>query len=98
MAHRLAELEPVLFSALLGLLLVEPDERDLRVSEASGRHCIVIDNMFVADNVLDRRDAVRRCRVRKHHLAIRIANAPQIGHNLAIGLVEHAHLLVHLRE
>lgn len=98
MPHRLAELEPVFFGAHLGLLLVQSDERDLRMSEASGRHCVVIDNVFVANNVLDRRDAVRRRRVREHHLAIRVADAPQIGHNIAVGLVKHAHLLVHLNE
>lgn len=58
-ADGLAELEALLLSLGLGLLLVEAHEGHLRVREAGGRHRVVVHLVRPALDVLHRRHALR---------------------------------------
>mmetsp|Transcript_29313 Transcript_29313/g.94487 ORF Transcript_29313/g.94487 Transcript_29313/m.94487 type:complete len:534 (+) Transcript_29313:518-2119(+) len=92
-ALRDAHLPTLLLGALLGLLLGGPNHGDLRVGEAGGRHGVVVEHVLVPAHILHRRDALRRRRMRQHHLAVEVPDAPQALDHVAL-LVERAHLLV----
>mmetsp|Transcript_19041 Transcript_19041/g.39756 ORF Transcript_19041/g.39756 Transcript_19041/m.39756 type:complete len:252 (-) Transcript_19041:122-877(-) len=96
--HTLAKRPALGLGSLLRLCLVQPHEGHLRVGEARGWDVLVVDCVLAADHVLDRRDALGRRGVREHVLAVRVADAPEPVYNLAIGAVEHLHLIVRLHE
>mmetsp|Transcript_20885 Transcript_20885/g.49678 ORF Transcript_20885/g.49678 Transcript_20885/m.49678 type:complete len:302 (-) Transcript_20885:815-1720(-) len=97
-ASALAEREALGRRLGLGLLLREPNHGDLGVGEASRGDGVVINLVLPADDVLDGGDSLGGRRVREHHLAVGITDAPQTLHHLAVRLVEHLHLLVDLDE
>mmetsp|Transcript_21409 Transcript_21409/g.56434 ORF Transcript_21409/g.56434 Transcript_21409/m.56434 type:complete len:537 (-) Transcript_21409:7-1617(-) len=78
---------------LARLLLRRADHRDLGVREARSRNGVVIEHVLIAAHVLDGRDALRRRRVREHHLAVEIADTPEAFDHVAVR-VEGTHLLV----
>mmetsp|Transcript_9751 Transcript_9751/g.29630 ORF Transcript_9751/g.29630 Transcript_9751/m.29630 type:complete len:269 (+) Transcript_9751:688-1494(+) len=65
--------------------------------ETRGRHRVVVDDVLVPGDVLNGGHALRRCGVRKHHLAVCIANAVEVVDDLA-ALVEDLHLFVYGHE
>ena len=97
-ALRLAELEALGGRLGLGLLLGEAHHGDLGVGEARGGNGVVVNCVLAPNDVLYSRDALSGGGVCKHHLAVGVADAVQVGHHLAAGLVKHLHLLVDLDE
>mmetsp|Transcript_22230 Transcript_22230/g.48497 ORF Transcript_22230/g.48497 Transcript_22230/m.48497 type:complete len:442 (-) Transcript_22230:310-1635(-) len=92
-----ADLVALLLGALARNLLGRTDHGHLRVGEAGSGHGVVVEHVLVATHVLHRGDALRARRVREHHLAVEVADAPEALNRLALS-VESAHLLVHLHE
>jgi len=56
----------------------------------------MVDSVRTATDILNRRDTLGGRGMGEHHLAVGVANAPQVGHHSTARLVEHLHLFVHL--
>ena len=91
----LAKGPALLLGALNALLFGGSHHGDLGMGEASGGDGVVVDHVGAAGDILDGADALGGGRVGQHHLSVGIADAVDVGDDLAaLGLGQDLHLLI----